>query len=215
MVERVEVSFRTALVNNLCVDHGTNWYEEQNLFTDPLQYSKNLIKLVSEIDRSGEYFIKHYKTFYQSPQRPPAWMSLEIASLGLLSTTYRNLKMSPAKKRIALQFGIKAPYVFESWMESLTYVRNVCAHHARLWNRNLTIKPQLPKTTTSTFLVNTSAPNTSLYTCLSCLLYLRKNSNPKTELAKRIRQLFIEYPNVDIQKMGFLSGWEKEPIWAT
>lgn len=32
-----------------------------------------------------------------------------------------------------------------SWIHSMNFVRNVCAHHARLWNREIAISMKLPK----------------------------------------------------------------------
>jgi abortive infection bacteriophage resistance protein len=31
-----------------------------------------------------------------------------------------------------------------SWRRCLSYLRNVCAHHSRLWNRNMSEQPKKP-----------------------------------------------------------------------
>lgn len=44
------------------------------------------------------------------------------------------------KKAVATTFGIGYTY-FESWIESIAYVRNICAHYGRLYNAKLSKTP--------------------------------------------------------------------------
>ncbi len=48
------------------------------------------------------------------------------------------------RKAIARRLNLVAP-LLESWLHTLTTIRNICAHHARLWNRELGIRPKLPE----------------------------------------------------------------------
>ena len=48
------------------------------------------------------------------------------------------------KKAVAKSFGIGYTYL-ESWLESISYVRNVCAHYGRLYNAKLSKTPILYK----------------------------------------------------------------------
>jgi len=34
--------------------------------------------------------------------------------------------------------------ILSSWIHTLVYIRNLCAHHSRIWNRILAIKPRVP-----------------------------------------------------------------------
>jgi abortive infection bacteriophage resistance protein len=212
-IERTEIAFRTQLINQYCFAHGSHWYEDPSHFYNNYCYSKNLQKLDEEIDRSGEVFIKHYKTKYTTPNRPPVWMSFEVASMGTLSKIYSDLKMSAAKKRVSDHFMLGHPKVLQSWMHSLCYVRNICAHHSRLWNRVLTLKPVLPTNHKQQWLMNSNIQVNKLYAFLSCLLYMRKVVNPKTSFAYKIRHVLQKFPEIDSAKMGFPAGWEKEPLW--
>ena len=45
---------------------------------------------------------------------------------------------------VAARYGLNNGRVFASWLRSLNYLRNVCAHHSRLWNRNIVDQPRLP-----------------------------------------------------------------------
>ncbi|MDR1937542.1 MAG: Abi family protein, partial [Tannerellaceae bacterium] len=62
---------------------------------------------------------------------PPSFITLEITSFGALSHLYNNLKSGTDKRAIAGTFGLP-DVVFASWLHSFVYLRNVCAHHARI-----------------------------------------------------------------------------------
>jgi abortive infection bacteriophage resistance protein len=212
-VERIEIAFRTQIIHQFSLSGGAFWFENPIHFNNNYFYSKNLSKIDEEIDRSNEVFIDHFRQKYTSSNRPPAWMTLEVVSIGLLSKLYKNLNMSPAKKAISNHFQIPNPYVLESWMQSITYVRNIVAHHSRLWNRVLTLKPALPKKPKNDFPSNILANNTKIYPFLCCLLYLLRTINPNTKFAANLKQLFDEYPNVPQKSMGFPADWQDETFW--
>lgn len=213
VIERLEIAFRAQLIYCYSTVHDAWWFEDPLHYTNNFFYSKNLARIDEEIERSGEVFIDHFKIKYDAAQRPPAWMTFEVVSMGLLSKLYRNLSMSDSKKAIARHFHLPTPYILESWMQSITYVRNVCAHHSRLWNRVLTLKPQLPKNTRNPFLGNRDINPNKLYAFLSCCLYLLKVINPKTNFGTHFRQLLKTYPTVNLKAMGFPENWEQEVLW--
>ena len=117
-LEKIEISLRTKIIYNYALVHGSHWYENINLYWNTNRFIRDINKLYEEIDRSNETFIKHYKNIYTQPPNPPAWMSLEVASIGLLSKLFENLKMSREKKVVAKAFGLAHPHVLESWMQT-------------------------------------------------------------------------------------------------
>jgi abortive infection bacteriophage resistance protein len=142
----------------------------------------------------------------------PAWMIFELTSLGSLSKIYKNLKMSQAKKDISTHFGVSNPYILESWMQSITYVRNICAHHSRLWNRILTIKPKVLSKPTNQW-ISGSPPNDRTYYFLCCGLYLLKAINTRTRFVNQLKILLKRYPSLPIESMGFPDDWEDDKFW--
>ncbi len=88
-----------------------------------------------------ELFKTIYIDTYKSPSNPPSWMCFELLTIGQLSHSYRGLREKSDKKLIADEFDLH-PTVFTSWLHSLTYVRNICAHHSRLWNKDLSVEPE-------------------------------------------------------------------------
>lgn len=186
-LEKTEVALRTKIIYELALKHGSHWHEDVALFRVPSRFFRDINKLYEEVDRSTETFIKHYKTQYTHPATPPAWMSLEVASLGLLSKIFENLKKGPEKKTITTAFGLSNPVILESWMHSFAHLRNICAHHARLWNRRFTTVPQLPTNTLFPFLNNHNVYPNKLYAPLSCILYILKLLVLRT-LSKKISE---------------------------
>lgn len=89
-------------------------------------------------DRSP--FIKNFKDNYLDGDIP-FYALVEVLTFGTLSKFYRNL-LPDAKKAIASNYGVKYHYL-ESWIESIAYVRNVCAHYGRLYNAKLSKAPIL------------------------------------------------------------------------
>ena len=99
------------------------------------------------------------------------------------------------------------------WMHSIVYIRNVCAHHSRLWNRVMSIQPIKPINTRKTWLANSAVANNKTYFILSMVLYLLQTINPKNSFSRRFQNLLAKYPNVDSRAMGFPSNWKDEIIW--
>ncbi len=213
IIERLEIAFKTQIIAHFSLENSAWWFENPNLYNSNFLYGKNISKIDGEIKRSGEVFINHYKSEYSAPQRPPSWMTVEILSMGLLSKIYRNLKMSKAKKTVSKHFKVPTPYILESWMHSLTFVRNICAHHGRLWNRTLTLKPQKLKTNHPLWLRNDNIQNGKIYLFLSCCLYLLKTINPENTFPEKFRKLIDKYPSVNLAAMGFHSDWKAEALW--
>jgi abortive infection bacteriophage resistance protein len=212
-IEKIEVAFRTQIIYHYSINYSSVWYENGNLYKQEEYFSKNLKKIDDEIRRSSEEFIKHYNAKYQSPSRPPAWMSFEVISMGLLSKIFANLKNDNSKKEIINYFHLPNADVLESWMHSITYVRNICAHHSRLWNRVITLKPTLLKNSKKQWLNNKTIPNNRLYAFLCCLIYLLKTITPNTNFADHFKDLHETYPGINLKRMGFPENWQEEPLW--
>ncbi len=139
-------------------------------------------------------------------------MMLELTSFGTLSLLFKQLKDGKDKRAIANYFGLDDK-TFASWLHSIVYVRNICAHHTRLWNRVMSIQPRIPKSPRKQWLNNNSIPNNRCYFILSCILYLLQSVNPNNHFATRMDDLLKKYPNVDPLAMGFPSNWKTEPLW--
>lgn len=213
-IEKIEISVRTCLINTYSLSHGTNWYENLNLFENPSKHQELLVRIDELLKKNAnEKFIKHYNTNYDSSKRPPSWMVFETFTLGTLSNLFSLIKTDNTKKQVAWIFKIKAPFILESWLHTLTYIRNIVAHHNRLWNRELAIKPAILKKPIGTWIDCNSIQKNRLYLAISSIQYLLNAISLDNTFSYQLKELFKEYPKVDLSKMGFPSNWEKQPLW--
>ncbi|MDR2848477.1 MAG: Abi family protein, partial [Bacteroidales bacterium] len=176
-LEKVEVAVRSKMTYVMSMAHGAFWMEDASLFSNPELHHTTLNKIGEELSRSDEEFILSFKAKYSNPL-PPAFITLEISSFGALSRFFSHLKSGKDKREIAGAFGL-SDVVFISWLHSFVYIRNVCAHHARLWNRFLSIQPLFPRHTQNVWLTNRQNVNNRMYYVLSMMIYLLNTVNPR------------------------------------
>jgi len=213
VVEKLEIAFRTQMSYHHSLDAGPYWFEESKNFKDANVWREHLASIDTEVNRAKEVFKDHFFKKYNEHERMPIWMTTEVLSLGLLSKLYKNLISSPQKKAIAAQFGIANPVVLESWLQALTYARNVCAHHSRLWNRILTIRPNYLERPTNLW-ISCRPRNDKVYYLICCFLYMLRSINPRTRFVCHLKTLLARYPTIDLSAMGFPDGWDKEQFWS-
>jgi abortive infection bacteriophage resistance protein len=212
-IEKIEVALRTKIIYEFSLYNGSHWHENANMYRNNYFFNTNINAMYEEVDRSTETFIEHYKKSYSTPQYPPAWMSLEVISMGLLSKLYGNLKKGNEKIKVAREFGLPNPIILESWMHAFAGLRNICAHHSRLWNRRFTIVPKIPYNTNSVFLQNTKIYDNKLYAQLCCIIYITNIISPNSNFSSELKNLIGTCNLVDCKEMGFPNDWKKEPIW--
>jgi len=210
-LEKIEVSIRAKMIYVLSHEYGAFWYQDSSYFKNHIKHSKSLGSLQSEFKRSDEEFIEAYADKYSGPL-PPSWMMLEITSFGTMSFLYSNLKGGRTKRAVANYFGLNDK-TFVSWMHSIVYLRNVCAHHSRLWNRTMSIQPIKPQSTSKRWLEDDSVSNKKVYYILSMILFLMQTINPKNTIVSRFKALLDEYKCIDVRAMGFPESWEDEHLW--
>lgn len=215
MIERIEIAIRTQLIYHLSMAYGPHWLEDKDLFQHSVRWVEHLNKIKNEVDRSKEVFIKAHRKKYKKDHRfPPSWKSLEVISLGLLSKLYENLKNSlPEKKQIAKNLQAGNHTFLTSWLQSITVVRNICAHHSRLWNRNLPTPPKLLKKAPLPWIDTSNLDPHKLYAVISAMQYLLLTISPGNHFPQRLKQLFQDYPNVDYKPMDFPADWHEQPLW--
>lgn len=153
-IEKIEIALRTQVIYHWSLSNGSHWHLDKNLYKNETKFIKHLASLQKEIDRSNETFIDHYKQKYSSPSDPPCWMSLELTSIGLLSLIFQNLKNGVQKKAVTHHFGLLSTKVLENWIHNFCNIRNICAHHGRLWNRRLTTHIKIPTDTKNQFITS-------------------------------------------------------------
>ena len=214
-IERIEIALRTKLIYHLSLTCGSEWYLDPTLFDKQKEYSAFLSKLFSDMGRSSEEFM--LKHFINHPsEHPESWKALEVLTLGTLSKLYQNLKHQlPEKNKIALEFGLYNQKYLVSWLLAITVIRNIIAHHGRLWNRVIINKYDWPKTTPDPILsyMPDNYQRRKIFPLLSAILYMNNFISPGNHLKQELLALFNQFPNTQLSKMGFPANWQNEPVW--
>lgn len=210
-IEKIEIALRAKMIHILSHNYDAFWFNENSIFDNPTKHDRSINKIKDEYDRSDTIFIKNFKTKYSDPF-PPSWITLEVSSMGTLSLLYGNLKPVRAKRDIANYFGMDKD-TLGSWLHSLVYIRNVCAHHSRLWNKECRIQPKKLRRPRKQWLNDDSVSNKKTYYILSIILYFLQSVNPNSTFLDRFEELKTKYPNIDLDAMGFPENWQDEPLW--
>lgn len=212
-IEKIEISIRTQIIHNWAMSNGSHWHLDSKLYRDKQKFERNGKRLLDEISRSNETFIKHYREKYSTPEIPPCWMSLEVSSFGLLSLLFENLKWGQEKKAITKYFGLNDVSLLENWMHSFSNIRNICAHHGRLWNRRLSAHIKLPTHPVYGFIANTAILPYKVYASLCCMKYILNIISPGNTFSKRLKDLMLKCPLAQEKEMGFPRAWELDLFW--
>ena len=211
-IEKIEVAIRSCMTNNASLDFDTLfWLTDKNYFSNETKFQSTLAVIDKELRNSKEDFISHFYETY-SEVYPPAWMITEIIPFGSLAHIYINLKDNGLKKKIAQHFGLQVP-TFTSWLIVLGGLRNLCCHHARMWNRELPISPTEPKRMKFGWINSEQTDKRRMYYRICMIRYFLFTVSPNNRFKEKLKALLAAYPNIDIAAMGFPKDWENEELW--
>ena len=211
-IEKIEVAIRSCITNYASLNFGNLfWLTDKSFFSNEDKYQATLAVIDKEIQNSKEDFITHFNETYLEAY-PPAWMIAEIIPFGSLAHIFMNLKDNGLKKKIAQHFGLQSP-TFVSWLIVLGGLRNLCCHHARMWNRELPISPTEPKHMKFGWIDSSRTDKRRMYYRICMIRYFLYTVSPDNNFKDKLKNLLAAYPNIDTAAMGFPSGWESEDIW--
>jgi abortive infection bacteriophage resistance protein len=214
-VERIEVAVRASISNCMCQKYGPHWFVEQARFHPSFDYNQFTSELKDELklDGNGELpktkdvFLRHYYEKYNYPEHPPCWMVSEILTIGKWSILYKYIRPREDQAAIAENFNLHYK-IFASWLHSITYLRNLCAHHSRLWNRLFAIPPRIMDDYRTQM-----EPNDKFCAQAAMLHILLQKVSPESKWSKRLHALMEKHSSVPIKSMGFKDNWQNEPFW--
>jgi len=142
-LECIEVYFRTRITYELAIRGDAFAHCKAAMFLSHFNHP-NFLDEQDKLERKPTVqFVKHFRDKYKSEPRLPIWMATELMPFGTLSWLFPNLGLE-IQKAISDDLCVDRS-VLKSWLSSLSYVRNVCAHHARMWNKELAIRPMIPR----------------------------------------------------------------------
>jgi abortive infection bacteriophage resistance protein len=217
-IERIEVALRTQLAYHHAHHHSTPFaYASDstalpNLSAD--QRARFLEQIQEETQHSKETFVNHFRNKYGADHTYlPVWMACEIMTFGCLLTFYRGSHHT-IQRAIGAVVGVH-DVVLSSWLLALNTIRNICAHHGRLWNRELGVKPKLPEPRRNP---QWHAPvvvgNDRIFGILTICKHCLDRIAPQSHWGDRVRELLEEFPKIPRLNMGIPNNWQACPIWT-
>ncbi|MBU3675657.1 MAG: Abi family protein [Chitinophagaceae bacterium] len=215
VIEKIEISLRTKLIYHLSNEFDPWWFQNTTIFQNTGALIETLASIKEEVDRSKDIFIKEHKIKYKEDLRfPPAWKTLELTSFGSLSKLYGNLKNTVhSKDTIAEELGAVNHTYLPSWLQTTAQIRNYCAHHSRLWNKNLPGTPKLLSKPPYKWVNDVPTDKNKLYMHLCIMRYLVNIIVPENSFSNKLHDLLLKYPSVDPNALGMKHNWTNEPLW--
>lgn len=201
MTEQVEIAFRTHISYHIAHTYGALGHLQSAHFENEGYHSLFVNELDKEVRRSQEIFIKHH--FVKYGGSIPVWVAVEVLSFGALSKLFSNMN-NKDKNHIA-KTNYQAPSVYlESWLKCLSYIRNICAHYGRLYNRPLTSKPRLNDQSKKM-----GIQQNKIFANIYVLKQLIPDRNKWSDFVTRLEALISAYEEVvELERIGFPGNWE-------
>jgi abortive infection bacteriophage resistance protein len=163
------------------------------------------------IKKSSDEALKAFCEKYCKEDGLPIWIIAEFMTFGNMVTFFRLLN-GYDKKMLAKSLGFNS-VIFESYLANLNYIRNICAHNERLWNRLIAIKVTIPKKEAKWHEKNFPVNERRIYSSLCILKVLLDKIVEKSDWKNDLYVLLQEYPTIHRKSMGIPDGFENSSIW--
>lgn len=214
-IERVEVQLSTLLAYYHSERYGPFGYTDHQCLPNlsPGEYTKFIesIKRSKWQAREEDFAREFTKIYGEDYTFLPVWMAVETIPFGTLVRFYNSIDET-IRHKIAKDFRVNEP-VFKSWILSLNVIRNIAAHHGRLYNRVFNVKPKIPRGTKYPEWTVVDVENKRLFSILTIEHYMLSVIAPQSKWPIRLGELLDEYPTIPLSDMGFPENWKSSPIW--
>jgi abortive infection bacteriophage resistance protein len=219
-IERIEVSVRNQWASELSLKtNDSHAYMNGDNFVDLWNHQRHISKVSSDIKQSKEVFVKHYLNKYEQPFLPPIWAIVETLTLGAFSQWFCNTKDKKLIQCVAKKMGLPTAEIIESVLQPLALIRNICAHHGRLWNRHLVKKVPYIKKLESVLQLQINGaqkqPENTLYNYLVVMSHIMKTIQPTSTWQERLTEKINEATPKQQKSMGFPENWQQLPFWQS
>ena len=208
----IEITLRTQLIYQMSIVHGANWYSNTNLFRDSSKLTTDHNDLLKNWNRSSDLFVNHYKNTYDTNKEPPAWMIFETTTFGSLSRYFENIKLKDAGKNAICNYwhitDRKDYPIFSNWLKNVNTIRNICAHHSRLFSRVFPYKAMpLTNCNDKSFVMNWQN-NTKVYASICIIKNMLSICAPDYKFERKLKTVLRHATPKQLAVMGFPKKWK-------
>jgi abortive infection bacteriophage resistance protein len=218
-IERIEIAVRSQWTNRMTLAYGPHAHMNAAHFNCPIRYAERLVKLNRDVGNSNEVMIKHYRKNYERPELPPLWSVTETMTIGDLSKWLAETRDPRLQSAVARDLGLPARELLIGSLEVFSLIRNICAHHGRLWNRRLVKRLPFVRRLKDDLVVEGKAGtgqmqlSNLIYNPMVVLLHLLHHQNTDTGFPKRLKELVETVGDHERALMGFPADWRARPAW--
>lgn len=213
-ISTVEVALRVEL-GHVLGKRSTFAYLEPGhleLTLDRSKYARFLSDYFDLQSRSKDDFVKHFNDKYDGVL--PIWVAVEILQFGGLVSLY-GFAHYDDRRQIAERLGDVHADEFKSWLMAINVVRNICAHHGRLWNRAMVNMPKVPAVDRVPELDHSRGSISRVYG-VACVLAYWLRALGRVDLVAEIRATLESFPQIqgiEGSMAGIVAGWQGYALW--
>lgn len=213
VLESIEISVRTFIAYHLSIKYKvSDIHRDSSIFKDVrlhigyddeygVHHTGLLEELNHEINKNRkEPLVRHHIKKYN--RSFPTWAIVEIMSFGMLSRMYANLNIKDQKEISRNGFNTNNN-LMESWLLNLAYVRNICAHYGRIYNKKMAIQPMVHSKYSKE-----NIEKNKVFSSILAIKELTINTEEWGVFKEELEGLIKEYDNtLDLNLIGFPSNW--------
>ncbi|MFT5281120.1 MAG: abortive infection bacteriophage resistance protein, partial [Flavobacteriaceae bacterium] len=203
ILERIEKSFKCRVIREISLLTGSSrWIGNIEHFQNVKNYHNKTIPILADLEYSKELYMESYFQKYEKDTTPPAWIIFESLTFGQSVMIFRQLK-NTYQKTIAQMYYLPSRTI-GPWMYALSIIRNICAHHSRLWNKEIVVHLHIQnKEFEKCF---SKEQQNRLFNYLIVIQIFLSSFNDKSDWVQNIQDLVDEY-KINISHMGFPDDW--------
>lgn len=196
-INRLEINFRTNLIywTSMHYDQNPIWYTDSKIMSQ--EYLKDIKSHYNKNFKKKNIQIKRHHAKYPEDTYAPCWKTFEYYTFGSIVKVYEHILDQDLRKEISLKYDIKKPNKLQSYLDTLVYVRNSCAHSGVIYDLHIDEGiSDLPG------LKYNNDYSHNLDAAIKVLFYLFDNvsTNRKDELKSSLKNLFNEYAENQVVK---------------
>ncbi len=202
---RVEILVRSIITDEICGSYGSHPYYDGNMYANAdskVSSYKDILTIVHK-KMKNDARAKHYYANYSAEGDkifPPIWTVREFLNFGSLNYFFSRLNHA-TRNSIAKRLRLKDGVMLQNWIDCFVDMRNVCAHHDRLFNRNFQKKLQVYKPKGGTVCPGHSQDKVAgLVDAMEHILGYRGTT---VDIHAKIRPLLAQHQMISASELGY------------
>jgi len=203
----IELKVRCAVAYILGQEYGQLGYLDASNFWHAGHHAEFLCELDRQLEASKEPFVAHHRERYYN--QFPVWVAIEVMTMGMVSKLLGNM-LREDQTKVADLLGLAAGKTAERFVHAASHLRNVCAHHGRLYSRPLNVQCRVLtgdqralKTLEPAFV---PSENSLFAVILAARAMLPLQDHQA--MAAGIGDVFAKNPKYEPARVGFPDCWE-------